>query len=187
MTTQKKTASHWFYYIQTDWPFTDQQIWIEKNFSLMNVLFKTLHAHADVHIYGMCTKNDIHNLFYTWITSLALYCTPDWKKGVLILASNSLFKQTFIKGTMCLKGLSQLWTTLTWTPHVVKNENQRYTSDTSRNLLQFCLLFHSIFDFYWNSVSVWVFFYSCYNIISFHHIWLKTVWCWHISCDMQIS
>ena len=118
-------------------------------------------------------------LFLNNVTCLVLYT---WLKKRCVLASNSLFKQTFIKGTMCLKGLSRLWTTLTWTPHVVKNENQRYTSDTSRNLLQFCLLFHSIFDFYWNSVSVWVFFYSCYNIISFHHIWFKTVWCRHISC-----
>ena len=80
---RKKPASHWFYYKQTDWPFTDQQICIEKNFSLMNIWFVCLY------IWYVYRKWYTQSFLFLNNTCLVLYT---WLKKKCVLASNSLSK-----------------------------------------------------------------------------------------------
>ena len=105
-----------------------------------------------------------------WVmTSLRCYdnsdCNPDVNKSSSL--SNTTVVAIFPNLCLCsnlggidpeklyratLKGHSQLWdranldTSFTSLKGVYLNPNQMHASDTSRNLLQSCLLFHSILD-----------------------------------------
>ena len=91
-----------------------------------------------------------------------------WKKAYWIYPL--LVLATSCKAIAILKGHSQLWdradldTTFSDWKAFTSTQNQMYALDTSRNLLQSCLVFHSILDLL-QKTSFWENFNSSYNII----------------------